>query len=451
MEERLRPLSLGMAGIRGEAGSGLSPEKAADFGALCAGGRVLVARDSRRSSPMFQRIVSSSLAGCGCDVADGGVMPAGMIHFLTMRHGFAGALMVSGGHQKPGWNAIVPFQHDGAYFDALRCRELLDLYHGRRFREADYLHSGRYSVLPPECKEEYWQFIASCVATPAIRKKNLTVLADFGNGAGAPYAERFAELFNLRLIAMNDGKEPVNTRLPDVNGVCEEPLGKLIAPLGAALGMVFNSDMSRLGLVSDSGEPLTEELTFPIAAAWYLKKNGAKKPLIVNSCSSMTLDDLAKSRQCRLVKCRVGQSEVIQTMRRENAGMGGEGSGAFTFGGMPGFDAFLMAALILESVVLDAPLSAQMAGLKRYSIVKMTIPCRTSHGYALLKKLKSRINAPRVSETDGVRFDWHDGFLSLRLAETEPVVRLISEAEKAETAHERAWQARLMLESQVAK
>lgn len=455
MEQGLRPLSVGSAGIRGEVGSGLSLENAGDFGAafgtLNAGGSVLVARDSRRSSPMLQRVVSAALAGCGCSVIDGGVMPAGMVHFLTPKLKLSGALLISGGHQAPGWNAILPIQNDGAYFDDLRCRELLDLYHGRRFIEVGADRIGAYLPLPDGAMDDYWSFLESSVDCAAIRRANLTVLADFCNGAGAPYATRFAELFGIRLIAMNDGKDGVIVRSPDVNGDSEEPLSKLIAPLGADLGMVFNSDMSRLGLVSDAGEPLTEELTYPLAAAWYLKKYGVRKPLVVNCCSTRTLDEAVAARKGTLLKCRVGQAAVIQAMRRHDAGMCGEGSGSFTLGAMPGFDAFLMAALILEAVALDGALAGQVAKLKRYSIVKMTFPSRTSHGYALLRRLKGRMNRGKTSEVDGLRFDWPDGFLSLRLAETESVIRLISESGNAEVARDRAWQARLMLENQVAK
>ncbi len=454
-EQNLRPFSVGKAGMRGEAGSALSLEKVIDFasafGTMNSGGNILVAGDSRHSSPMLKKAVSAALAGCGCHVMDGGIMPAGMVHFLTGRPGLSGALLISGGHHVQGWNAVLPFQSDGAYFDELRCRELLDLYHGRRFIEAGAESIGRYLPLPEGAEESYWEFLASQVDAEAIRRAGLTVLADFGNGAGAPYSQRFAELFNLRLIGMNDGRGGVAVRLPDVSGICEEPLGKLISPLKADAGMVFNSDMSRMGLVSDTGESLTEELTFPLAAAWYMKKYGVRKPLVVNCCSSRTVDDTVADHGGRLIKCSVGQSSVIQTMRRENACMGGEGSGSFTFGAMPGFDAFLMAAFILESIACGDPLSVQAAGLKRYAIVKMTVPCRTSHGYALLHRLKGRLKGGHLSDTDGIRQDLPDGFLSLRLAGTEPMIRLIAEAEDMEKAKERAWQARLMLENQVVK
>ena len=456
MDVLLRPLSLGGAGLRGQIGTGLTPEAvmnfASAFGTLHAGRGVLLGIDTRPSSQMLRQAVIAALCGCGCRVIDGGVMHAGMMHVLIPRLGLDGGLLITGGHQAAGWNAIIPMDAEGAYYDDLRRGELFDLYHGKRFFEAGYDQVGTVEPLPERAERWYWEFVERSVDSSAIHRAGLTLIGDFCNGAGSSMAAKFASLFGIRLIAVNDSPCGSLPRDPEPRPRSESPIRAVIEPLGAAAGLVFNSDMSRMGILTDGGEPLSEEMTFPLAADYLLEKWGAGAVVVGNCCSSRTLDDVVRRRGGLLEKVKVGQAQVVAGMKRLDSSLGGEGSGAFTFGTLRGFDGFLMAALLLEMIaVRGQPLSMQLRNLSRYHIVKKTIPCRSSHGYALLRRLKGRFGDAKVSEIDGLRFDWEDGWLSLRLSSTEPVIRLISESKRKSTAQERAWQARSLLENRVGK
>jgi len=413
------------------------------------GSPVLLACDTRPSSLPLCHAVIAALLSCGCRVIDGGVMPAGMLHFLIPALGFGGGLMISGGHQAAGWNAIIPFDADGAYFDDIQRRELFDLYHARRFAEANYEEILPVEKLDPAALNAYWDSLRAAVDTEAIRRAHFTVIGDYCNGAGSAFAARFAEIFNLNQIAVNDGDSGVVSREPEPRPRSESPIRAVIRPLGAALGLVFNSDMSRLGLLSDTGEPLSEELTSPLAIDYLLEKYGPAT-VIGNTCSSRTLDEVVAARGGKLEKVKVGQANIIGAMKRFGAPFGGEGSGSFAYGTLRGFDGFRMAALFLEMLALrGSKLSEQLKALPRFHIVKKTLPSPSAHGYALLRRLKGRFGDAELSELDGLRFDWEDGWLSLRISNTEPVIRLISESKRRTSAIERAWQARAMLESTV--
>ncbi len=451
-EFNTRQLSLGAAGMRGVVGAGLTPGVASDFAAAYATlgfeAPILVGVDPRTSSEMLKAAVISALSGGGCEVVDGGILTAGMMHCLIPRLGFGGGILITGGHQAAGWNALIPLTADGSYFEALRQRDLFDLYHGRGFRYAPPRAIPDVRPLSEEELELYWEFLAGELDIAAISAAKLRLVGDFCNGAGAAYSKRFAELLGISLIAVNDTPSGVIPRDPEPRPRSESPIRSIIAPLGAAAGLVFNRDLSRMGVVTDSGEPLSEELTYPLVADYLLSRVPAGSRIVTNVCSTRTLDDIAARHGCRIEKCRVGQASVVDAMRSLGAVACGEGCGSFTTGSLLGFDGFLMAGLLLESVaVRGKPVSEQVRELPRYHVVKLTIPCNSPHAYQQLRLLKREFDEEAmVDETDGIRFDWPDGFLSLRLASTDALLRLISESRTPELAEERAWRVRVIWE-----
>lgn len=451
----MRSLKFGAAGMRGIVGRGLTPEAvtnfAAAFGTFCAGEPVMVATDSRVSSPMLKNAAIAALSSCGCEVVDAGIMPAGVVHYLIPRLKLKGGLLIGGGHQSSGWNAMIPLGSDGAYFNALRQRELLDIYHSNRFRSAAWDRLGKVSALPVGAVSEYWDALSGRVDAAAIRRAGLTIIVDYGNGAGAVLHEQLAERFGLKVIAINDRPNGFLPRDPEPRPRAGSPLRSIIKPLHAALGGVFNSDMSRLEIVTDQGEPLSEELTFPLAADYWLSRRPAGAGVVVNSCSSRTLEEVVAARGGRLEKTRVGQASVIDALKESNAQLAGEGAGSFACcDWVKGFDALYALLVVVEAAAVRGKTVTELVqALPRYRIVKRTLPCLTAHAYALIRRTKRLFPAAELSEVDGLRFDWPDGWLSIRLASTDQVIRLIAEADRPEIAREREMTVRTFLEREM--
>ncbi len=435
--------------MRGSIGAALNPALAMDFaaayGTLLSGGRILLARDSRSSSPLLSDAVAAALCSCGCEVADGGVMHAGMVHFLVPALGFDGALYISGGHQKAGWNSIIPIGSDGAHFNYISQRELFDLFHSRQFTFCRCSGLKKTAPVTKAERRKYWKFLAKVLDIGAISRAKLTIAADWCNGAGAAGAEEFGRLLGINLVSINDRPSGVLPRNPEPGSGCGSPLASLMTTLKADAGLIFNSDMSRMSLCPDGADYLlSEEYTLPLALDYLLPQTEHPGKVFTNICSSMMNDAVVKMHGGTLEKGKVGQSPVIDSMKVWHGDFGGEGSGSFTAAGAAenalwGFDGFFMAGKMIESIAREMKLSWRIRRLPKYFMQKVTLPCRQAHAYTKLRQLPDMYrDAVSSSTTDGWRFDWPDGFLSIRLSSTESLVRVISESKRERDCKRRA-------------
>ncbi|MCP3967777.1 MAG: hypothetical protein GY750_00450 [Lentisphaerae bacterium] len=449
----MRPLKLSSAGMRGIIGSGLTPENIIDFsrafGTFIDGGRVIVARDTRFSSEMLHRGVVSALLSCGCEVHDAGILPAPVVHFSINKLEAAGALLIGGGHQAAGWNSIIPFNSEGAYCSAIQLRELFDIYHSRRFIACDWAGAKKVIPVNPGILDVYLDALCEFVDADLIAKSKFKIVCDFCNGSGSVLAEKLALRLGLEIIPINNILTGVLPHDPEPRPRSAFQVQALIEPLQANAGFVYNSDMSRVGLVSDTGETLSEEYSFPLGTDYVLRKFKAEKPTVVtNICTTRILDEVVKRHGGRVIKSRVGQSNIIDQMKESGAVLGGEGCGAFACEGwVQGFDAMFMTVVILEAMAArNMRLSQLVDELPRYHIVKKTINCSSAHAYTVIRRLSNRFKDALVNEEDGLRLDWPDGWVSLRASTTDQVIRLISEWKTKTEAEDQAMHIRGIIE-----
>jgi phosphomannomutase len=219
-------------------------------------------------------------------------------------------------------------------------------------------------------------------------------------------------------------------------------------PLKADIGFVFNSDMSRSAIVTDVGETLSEEYSFPIVADHVLSKSPPESAVVSNCCTTRTLDEVVAARGGVLYKAKVGQSHTIDKMFETSAVLAGDGSGSVAIAaGVPGFDSFALMILVLESMAASGLKSSEIAEkLPRYEIIKRSVPCPSAHAYSVLRSLRGSFPDAALSEDDGLRFDWKDGWVHLRASMTEPIVRMIVEWKGREEAEDMAMRISSMIE-----
>lgn len=448
-------IRIGNAGLRGEIGAGLVPDTAMEYalalGTYLDGGTVVVARDTRISSLMLRHTAVSALMSCGCDVVDAGVLSAPQLHHLIANSDGAGGLLIGAGHHPAGWNALVPFGAGGAYFNVLQHGALLNIYESKRFSVAAWDCIGKVREPGAGELDAYLDYLLERLDVDAIAERRLKVVLDFCNGSGIGMGLRFAERLGLDVVPINQATTGVLPHSPEPRPRTAAQVKSIVDAVGADAGFVFNSDFSRVSVVTDTGETLSEEYTFPLVADHVLADAPPGSGVVTNVCTTRTLDDVVARHGGRLQKTAVGQSAVIDAMMASGALLAGDGSGSVASSGLPGFDAFMAMGLILEAVATGGGSLSKLANhLPRYHIAKKKIPCRTAKAYGALRSVCKAFDNATITENDGLRLDWPDGWLHLRLSSTEPVIRLISEWPTPGKAEEMAFRARGFIEREVA-
>ncbi len=430
----MRFLRLGPSGIRGAVGVALTGQLAikyaSAFGTWLDGGTVGIAIDTRTSSPMFKSACVAGLLATGCNVVDFGICPKPVLHYAVKKLGLDGGILIGAGHHQGGWNAIVPFSRRGACLSPLQTQEMLDIYHGGVFRSAKWNGTGKIIPSPKNIAEEYVEDLAKLVDVKELAAHRFRVVTDFCNGSGSLLKELIAEQFGLDMIPINDLLSGSLPHDPEPRPRTSAQVKSIMKPLRADAGFVFSSDVGRAAIVTDTGETLSEEYTVPIAADNILSKLPSGAKVATNWCSTKTLDLIVEKHGGIICKGQTGEAYTIELMAERDAVLAGDGSGGFAAAASEtyGFDGFAAMILTLETMALRNKRSSEIANeLPRWHITKMSLPCRSFKAFSVLNSLRTIFPDATVTEEDGLRFDWPDGWLHVRMSMTEPIIRMITE------------------------
>jgi len=435
----MKLLKIGISGVRGIVGETMTPELAIDFasafGTFLDSGRALIARDTRASGPMLQAAVSAALSSTGCEVLDLGVCPTPILQYLVKKLGAGGGVSITAGHNGAEWNALTFVNREGTYLNEFQGADVLDLYHLEQFHKAPLAKIGR--ILPFEDHQKtYWEALARFLDLKAIRSAGFKVVIDPCNGAGAKFVDAFCRALGCELVAVNNEPTGYFPHDPEPRPRNAGEVSAIVKITGARAGFLLNSDVSRVAIVAEDGETLSEEYTFPLVAAYYLAKNPG--PIITNASASRMIEDVAARRRVRVIRTKVGQSHAIQSMLAEEAAMAGEGSGGVAVRGFqPAFDGFLTMGLILEmSAVREQTISGLVKEIPKYHIVKEKISCPPFKVHSVVSEAKKLFHPGELLLIDGIRAERADGWVHIRASATEPMIRVIAENISEEKAQE---------------
>jgi len=441
------PLIASISGIRGVFGDGLDPDVivryAAAFGAWCRqqsrGGKplVVVGRDGRTTGAVCARLVTATLQAAGCDVVDAGLATTPTVAMGVLEARAAGAVILSASHNPAEWNALKlldgrseflgPAEADAVIAMANEAPGAYTVAHGAigDYREADFLgvHVRRILDLP-------------YIDPEAIRARGFRVVVDGINSVGA-----FALPALLRALGVAE-VEVLNAEVTGRFAHNPEPLPQHLGGLmervrtsGADLGLAVDPDADRLALVTDGGGWLGEELTQVVAADFLLRKKPG--PFATNLSSSRAVDDVAARYGQAVHRSAVGEIHVVRKMQEVGAVLGGEGNGGVILPDLHyGRDALAGAALVLMHLAeTGLSLSEVQAGLPVYHLAKHRLDLTEGlDADRLLAALAARYAGERVSTVDGVKIDLDEGWVHLRKSNTEPIIRVYTEAPTPEAA-----------------
>jgi phosphomannomutase len=439
-------LIVSVSGMRGIVGPDLTPElvvrHAAALGAW-AGERssgqatVVLGRDARTSGAMFAKAAEAGLMSVGCDVIDLGIVPTPTVQLAVEHHGADAGLILTASHNPIEWNALKLVGPDGIFLDAESGATVRTLAETGPPR-TDW--SGLGSVRPDtDAVSRHINLVLelSAVDVDAIRARGFHVALDCVRGAGGTIMPDLLERLGCRVTGINletDGRFP---RAPEPIPEHLGQLGALVVESKADIGVAVDPDVDRLALVDETGHPIGEDYTLAFAVRAVLGAGGAGPvpTVVANLSTSLVVEDAARAGGAAFIRAPVGEANVAQAIKANEALIGGEGNGGVMFPAAHiGRDAPVGLALILHFLATTGLTISELVGqAPRYRIVKNKLP-RGADLEAAYREVGSRFADATVDRRDGVRWSWDDRWVHLRPSGTEPVVRIIAEAPTEEEA-----------------
>ena len=444
----MEPLKIGITGVRGVVGQTLTPELvvrfAEAFGSYLDAGRVLVCRDPRPSGPMVQAAVTAGLLAVGCEVVNLGICPTPTLQLAVPWLGAKGGISITGGHNPPEWNALKFARGDGLYLSATQGEELLDIFHQGVVERAGW-DRVRTHVEEREAIDHHLEALVARFDAKAVQARRLRVAVDCGNGSCSRLVPRWLEALGCEVLPINDDPSLPFPRLPEPSVATAAQARAIVLAGHADLGLVLDADGERLSLVDETGRPLSEERTLPLAVeAAQARRKG---PVVTNVSTTGLVERVAARHGAKVIRTPVGQAFVSEAIVEHGAVLGGEGNGGVA---VPEVQATLDSAaaigLLLEHLArANLSLSALDAALPTLVMRKLALPVAPRLLFSALQDFREavgEVEGATVDETDGVKLLWPDGWVHVRASNTQSLLRVIAEADDAERAQELADWAR---------
>ena len=443
--------------IGGRPGEGLSPLDVVKFTSAFAtflqqrnkGKRLtlVVGRDARLSGAMVDRLVVGTLQGMGIDVIETGLSTTPTTEMSVIDKHADGGIIITASHNPKHWNALKLLNARGEFIDAAEGAEVLRLAESEELNFAEVDHLGQVTVDNDTIDHHIERVLQlKLVDVEAIRKANFKVAVDAVNSTGGMAIPRLLRALGVKdVVELNcdatghfaHNPEPIPANLTDISRVVREN--------GCDLGVVVDPDVDRLALVCETGEMFGEEYTLVSVADYVLQHTPGNT--VSNLSSSRALRDVTRQYAgCEYNAAAVGEVNVTTKMRETGAVIGGEGNGGVIYPELHyGRDALVGVALFLT---LLAKRGVKVSELRKtypdYIISKNRIDLTDGMDVdGLLKRLADKYNATpgcKVTTIDGVKIDFEDGWVHLRKSNTEPIIRIYSEAHTEARANQLAEQ-----------
>ncbi|MCD6380210.1 phosphoglucosamine mutase [bacterium] len=434
-----KSLMISISGVRGLLDKGMNPETVSRFTAAYASGlemgRVVVGRDSRASGSSLMFAVSSSLRFMGFDVVDLGIVATPTVEIMVEELKAKGGIIITASHNGPNWNALKFLDSNGEFLPSEEINRIKQLVESdehlfsepasygkyQRNNEGDNIHIKRILKL-------------DCLNIEKIAFSEIKAVVDCVNGAGSRIVPLLLRELGVMTVELYTDVNKPFPHVPEPTPVNLTDLARAVREEKADIGFACDPDADRLVLVDENGLVCSEELTLSLAAEFILSsKRGA---VVANLSTTRLMDDIADSYQVSLHRSSVGEANVIALMKQTGAVIGGEGNGGVIYPEVHyGRDAMTGIALILQSLTNQGlSLGEKLKRMPHYNIIKEK---RSYEGnFPDLVEEAKRLFKGKVNSTDGIRIDMDEGWIHLRMSNTEPVIRVIAEARSEEEAQD---------------
>lgn len=442
--------------IGGKVGDNLTPVDAVKFasayGTWLKGGRgkfevgrklkVVVGRDARISGPMIHNLVVNTLIGLGIDVIDLGLSTTPTVEVAVPLENADGGIILTASHNPKQWNALKLLNEKGEFLNGIEGEKILVIAEAEAFDFSDVDSLGEITENDAYMDIHIDEVLnLSLVDVEAVKAAKFKVVVDGVNSSGGIIIPKLLELMGVEVVKLYcepnghfpHNPEPLKEHLTDIS--------ELVVKEKADLGVVVDPDVDRLAFICEDGEMFGEEYTLVACADFVLGKTPGNT--VSNMSSSRALRDVTNAHKGSYEASAVGEVNVVDLMKKNNAIIGGEGNGGIIYPELHyGRDSLVGVALFLTHLAnKKMTVSALRASYPQYYMSKNKIELTPQIDVdailvAMIEKYKNDSSTGSLSNIDGVKIDFAENWVHLRKSNTEPIIRIYTEAatqEKADT------------------
>ena len=401
--------------------------------------KIVVGRDARISGAMVRDVVCGTLTGMGFDVVDIGLASTPTTEVAVTMEGACGGIIITASHNPRMWNALKLLNEKGEFLNKEEGNEVLRLAEEEAFVYADVDHLGK-------CREDHTydqkhiDLVKSLklVDVEAIRKVGFRVVIDTVNSVGGIILPKLLEQLGVKQVTglfteptgdFGHNPEPLEKNLGDIKALMQKG--------GYDVAFVVDPDVDRLAMFCEDGTMYGEEYTLVTVADYILQHTPGNT--VSNLSSTRALRDVTRKYGCEYRAAAVGEVNVVTQMKAVRAVIGGEGNGGVIYPEAHyGRDALVGIALVLTYLAKSGKKMSELrATYPQYYMAKNRIDLTPDTDVdAILAQVKEMYKDEEVNDIDGVKIDFADSWVHLRKSNTEPIIRVYSEARTAEEADE---------------
>jgi phosphomannomutase len=440
-----------ISGIRGTIGGvhgdNLTPIDAVNFG--CAYGqwfinknpnskhKVIIGRDARTSGEMIQNLVQFSLISMGIDIVDLGLSTTPTVELMVKKHNADGGIIITASHNPTQWNALKLLNENGEFLNSHEGKLIVDFSENKNFTFSQVEDLGTLTKENQSMNQHIDSVLnLNLVNAEKIKAKKLKIVVDAVNSTGGIIVPDFLNKLDVEVIKLYcepngnfpHNPEPLKNNLKD--------LSNKVLETGADMGIAVDPDVDRLVFMCENGELFGEENTIVACSDYVLSKTPGNT--VSNLSSSRALNDVTLKYNQTHYYSAVGEVNVVEKMKEVKAIIGGEGNGGVIYPESHyGRDAIVGIGLFL-SLYCERNLSASnlLNTYPKYYMVKEKINLSSSINVdKILNQIAEKYKKEKIDLVDGVRIDFIDSWVQLRKSNTEPIIRIYSEAKSEEKSN----------------
>lgn len=429
--------------IGGTIGDNLTPIDLVKFSAAFSqfiknkGGKtIVIGRDARLSGEMVASIVEGTVMACGLDVISIGLATTPTTEMAVTHFKADGGIILTASHNPKQWNALKLLGSNGEFLNAAEGAQILDVAAKDQYAFVEIDHIGKLIARTNFDKEHIDAVLAlDMVDVEAIKKAKFRVVVDAVNSVGGVVIPQLLERLAVEVVKLNCEPNGLFAHNPEPLAEHLTEISSLVVKEKADMGIVVDPDVDRLALVCENGEMFGEENTLIAVADYVLAKKQGNA--VSNLSSSRGLADIAKKHGRTYAAGAVGEVNVVAKMKEIGAVIGGEGNGGVILPELhAGRDALVGVALFLTHLAhKHISVGKLKSELPQYCMSKNRIDLAPGTDVdAILEKIKSKFSSEKITDIDGVKIDFADGWVHLRKSNTEPIIRVYSEHATKEQA-----------------